>query len=240
MKAFKVLGVLLILLVAVAFAVDRIGVSVAEAKVASTFQQKYDLATKPDVSINGFPFLTQAISGTYGDVRINARDVPVQEIGKVDVKLRAEQLELPLNDAISGNVSRVPVGHATATLSAPFSAVAARVAQDVGENAVKGVKVTSLGGNKVQVTVTREVLGVAIPISAQIDITATGGKVSFAILKLSAAGIEVPAAIKSELSNQLTFSFDLPPIVASFDLTEITVVNDVISLTGKADNLVLQ
>src|SRR6266487_4063862 len=61
-----------LLLVALVIA-DRVAVSAADAAVEKRLaeQAPFDASNKPDVSIRGFPFLTQALSGKYDDIEVS-------------------------------------------------------------------------------------------------------------------------------------------------------------------------
>jgi hypothetical protein len=72
-----VLLAVLVLLVAVFVVVDRIALGVAENQAASALQDSQHLSEKPDVSIAGFPFLTQLAASEFDDVTIAARNVEV-------------------------------------------------------------------------------------------------------------------------------------------------------------------
>ena len=55
--------IVLMVLVGLAVVADRIALGVAEDRAASALQTSQDLTHKPDVTVEGFPFLTQLASG---------------------------------------------------------------------------------------------------------------------------------------------------------------------------------
>src|SRR4051812_44061551 len=61
----RALLVVLLLLVGLAVVADRVAVGVAEDRVGEQLAAKGGLAGTPEVDIAGFPFLTQAVAGTY-------------------------------------------------------------------------------------------------------------------------------------------------------------------------------
>ena len=71
-----VLLVLLLVLVGLFVAADRIALGLAEDKAATALQSSQNLPQKPDVSVEGFPFLTQLLAGNFGEVVVTADDVP--------------------------------------------------------------------------------------------------------------------------------------------------------------------
>lgn len=56
---------------------DRVALGIAEDKAASTLQTSQHLQHKPDVSVGGFPFLTQLVAGEFDDVTVSASGVDV-------------------------------------------------------------------------------------------------------------------------------------------------------------------
>ncbi|MFI6156238.1 DUF2993 domain-containing protein [Kitasatospora sp. NPDC051170] len=61
---------------------DRIAVGVAEDEAADRIVKSGWMNQKPDVSIEGFPFLTQALSMDLDDVRVTSDDVTIGEGGQ--------------------------------------------------------------------------------------------------------------------------------------------------------------
>jgi len=95
---------------------DRLGVAAADRTVAARIQTDQGLQQRPDVSIHGFPFLTQALAGRYGDVTLTLHDfhhtgVPVRTL---TVDLRG--VHVPLRAVLAGHVARVPVDRASASI----------------------------------------------------------------------------------------------------------------------------
>jgi hypothetical protein len=72
----RVLLILIVVLGGLFVAADRITVSYADSKAADRIQSACGLASKPDVSIKGFPFLTQALARDLDHVTITINDLP--------------------------------------------------------------------------------------------------------------------------------------------------------------------
>lgn len=70
MRALRILLIVVVVLGGLFVAADRIAVSFAEDKAADELRSNENLPEQPDVSINGFPFLTQLASGELDDVQI--------------------------------------------------------------------------------------------------------------------------------------------------------------------------
>src|SRR5690242_9509266 len=69
------LFIALVVVVGLLVALDRIAVVAADRVVANRIETDQSLSTRPDVSIGGFPFLTQAIAGRYDSVKLTVHDL---------------------------------------------------------------------------------------------------------------------------------------------------------------------
>lgn len=97
----------------------------AEAKVASEIQQQ-GFPKKPNVSIQGFPFLTQVISRDFSDVQISSSDVtegPLQ-IASINATMTA----VHVNSSFTGGT----VGRLNGTLDVTFAALANAMTAEAG------------------------------------------------------------------------------------------------------------
>ena len=87
------LAVLLMLLVGALFVADRIAAGMAEDRIAqetkkALVDKKVSFAGEPDVSVTGFPFLTQVLDGKYKKITIVINQPEINQ-----VKLNALQVE---------------------------------------------------------------------------------------------------------------------------------------------------
>ncbi|MEU3461620.1 DUF2993 domain-containing protein [Streptomyces sp. NPDC006733] len=104
MRAARILLIVLVVLGGLFVAVDRIAVSIAEDKAADRARSTQGLSSKPDISIKGFPFLTQVASDKLDDVRITAHDI---QAGTGSERLRIESFTADLRGVnLSGNYQR--------------------------------------------------------------------------------------------------------------------------------------
>ncbi|MFF9206013.1 DUF2993 domain-containing protein [Streptomyces sp. NPDC014986] len=70
MRALRVLIITAVILGGLFVIADRIAVNVAEGEAADRLKAAENLAATPDVSITGFPFLTQVVGGSLDEVRV--------------------------------------------------------------------------------------------------------------------------------------------------------------------------
>jgi hypothetical protein len=152
------LTVTLVVLLALLLVADRVGAAVASRAVAAQVQISAGLAAEPEVSIGGFPFLTQALAGRYEDVRVRADDLPAGELtlSRLDASLTG--VEVPLSQALSGAVSEVPVSGVQASALVAYAELARRS----GDRSLS----VSPVGDRVRVTGSVRVLGKVLEASA--------------------------------------------------------------------------
>ncbi|MFE7857856.1 DUF2993 domain-containing protein [Streptomyces sp. NPDC057403] len=74
MRALRILLIVVVILGGLFVIADRVAVHFAENEAADKVRTTENLASTPDVSIKGFPFLTQVASGELDDVRIGIKD----------------------------------------------------------------------------------------------------------------------------------------------------------------------
>lgn len=147
----KRLTVGLVVLLALLLVADRVGASLASNAVAAEVQSSTRLSSEPEVEVTGFPFLTQALAGRYDRVEVGATDVPAGDLvlSRLDTTLTGVQL--PLSDALSGSVDRVPVEGVRARALVGYSELARRA----GDRQLT----VAPAGDRVRVTGSVEVLG---------------------------------------------------------------------------------
>jgi hypothetical protein len=97
----------LLVLVALAVAADFGAAAFAEHTVAQQMRQQLALASEPSVRINGFPFLTQALSGHYSSIDVRATAIPVHPLRALDVEATLYDVDAPLAEVSTGNVHSV-------------------------------------------------------------------------------------------------------------------------------------
>ncbi|MFJ4619869.1 DUF2993 domain-containing protein [Streptomyces sp. NPDC088812] len=165
MRALRILLVLVVVLGGLFVLADRLAVNFAEGEVADRLKTSENLAATPDVSINGFPFLTQVVGGELDDVEVG---IPTYEAaGTEGGTIRIDDLEAHMKGVeFSGDYSSATAATATGTASLTytellkaakpeatqvFPGVTAQVVglSDGGNGKIKvDVEVTALGAKK--------------------------------------------------------------------------------------------
>ncbi|MCW0214464.1 MAG: DUF2993 domain-containing protein [Pseudonocardia sp.] len=108
----KRLIIVLLVLVGVLVAVDYGTAALAESAVSRQMRERLGLADDPSVRINGFPFLTQALSGKYRSVEVEAERVPVGQLRQVDVRAQLDDVTAPLSELIGSGARTLRVAQA--------------------------------------------------------------------------------------------------------------------------------
>jgi LmeA-like phospholipid-binding len=113
----------LIFIIAVIVAADRLGAIVAAHVMAGRIQTDEHLQHRPEASIGGFPFLTQALGGKYHDVTVTATNLPVSGVVVTTVTAHLHGVHIPFKQVWHDNVSQVPVDRIDGTAFLTFDAV---------------------------------------------------------------------------------------------------------------------
>ncbi|MFW6690573.1 DUF2993 domain-containing protein [Streptomyces sp. MAR4 CNX-425] len=183
MRGLRIVLVVCVVLGVVFVAVDRVTVYVAEGKVADRIQARLGLEGSTEVSINGFPFLTQ-IAGKHLD------DVDVEMTGiRADAAASGTGERLLVSEfsvELSGMDLDEDYGGATAE-SAAGSAVIAYEALTAAAGH-RGVTFGYGGDGKVKVTASAGALDAPEPVEVLSTVEAEGGDT----VRLRAE--EIPAA----------------------------------------------
>jgi hypothetical protein len=113
-RGWSALLVLLALLGLVLVAADRAADLVAERAIARGVQRQQGLSQQPQVSIGGFPFLTQAVSGRFQQVDLAAAQVPAGDGLTVDrLQVRLTGLTARGSDVITGRTDSLTADRMT-------------------------------------------------------------------------------------------------------------------------------
>ncbi|GAA3167497.1 hypothetical protein GCM10010466_67670 [Planomonospora alba] len=93
--------VFLILLLVLAGVLDRVAVAGVEREIAARATARYDLASPPEVTIHGVPFLTQAVAGRYDEVEVAVGPMTVAGVRLSGVDATLYGVTAPLADLVT-------------------------------------------------------------------------------------------------------------------------------------------
>lgn len=226
----KVLVVVLLLLIGGAIAADRIGVRKAEDEISKQVAAQYDLTSRPDVSIHGFPFLTQALGGNYHEIDVTLGEWSRKDVTVRDATLRLTGVAAPLSDVLNGDTSQITVANATASVVVPYASLQ--------RYAPKGVTGMGASGKNLQARVTGTFLGFNVTGNLVASLKATPKGISVTPQSISSDGTRVPLAL---LQQRYTFTVpmqDLLPLGAR--ITDLQVTPGGLRISATADDLKLE
>ncbi len=226
----RALLVLLLVLGALLVIADRVGVSVAEDQVAGQVAAEGGLAGPPVVDIEGFPFLTQAVSGRYEQVRVrlSAADLGQPEGTTADVSLRG--VEVPLSAALSGSVREVPVERIDGSATLSYDLLAAQLGGDTR---------LERDGDGLRISRTVELLGQQLPLTASGQVTLEGSDLVVDVDDAAGAGIELPGFLVDQANDLLDLRYTVPPLPFGLQLTDVTPGDDGVLVDLQATDAVL-
>jgi len=176
MRALRILLIVTVVLGGLFVIADRIAVGFAEDEAAVRLKTNEGLASTPDVSIKGFPFLTQVAGGKLDEVEVGIKDYEADTsgatsgsgAGNAPSKIRIDDLTAQMRGvAFSGNYSSAKASSATGTATISYAELlkaAKGEPVDVATGVTAEVVGLSDGGNgKIKVEVEATVLGTKLP-----------------------------------------------------------------------------
>ncbi|MER6348927.1 LmeA family phospholipid-binding protein [Streptomyces sp. NPDC001595] len=166
MRALRILLIVVVILGGLFVVADRLAVNYAEGEVADRLRTTENLATTPDVSINGFPFLTQVAGGELDDVEVGIEGY--EAVAGDGERIRLEDLTANMRGVeFSGDYSSATAASATGTATVSYEELlktAKSEPTEVAPGVTAEVVGLSDGGNgKIKVAVEATVLGAKLP-----------------------------------------------------------------------------
>ncbi|MEV5353380.1 DUF2993 domain-containing protein [Streptomyces sp. NPDC086081] len=167
MRALRILLIFVVILGGLFVLADRLAVNFAEDEVADRLKSTENLATTPEVSIKGFPFLTQVVGGSLDDVEVGIENYEAAA-GDGGRKIRIDDLRADMRGVeFSGDYSSATATTATGTATIAYDELlkTAKVEPtQVAPGVTANVVGLSDGGNgKIKVAVEATVLGTKLP-----------------------------------------------------------------------------
>ncbi|MGX4691285.1 LmeA family phospholipid-binding protein [Streptomyces sp. JNUCC 63] len=182
MRALRILLTVAVILGVLFVVVDRVAVHFAENQAADRLRTTENLASTPDVSIKGFPFLTQVASGELDDVEVGIKNYEAAT-GNGEQKIRIDDIRADMRGVrFSGDYRSATASDATGTATIAYDELlkaAKSGPEPVGFGVTAQVVGLSDGGNgKIKVDVAATLFGAKLPrISVLSSITVKNNRV---------------------------------------------------------------
>lgn len=222
--------VVLLVLVALLVAGDRVSARLAEKAIAEQAQTSADLRTRPTVRIHGFPFLTQALGGRYDRIEVDARDLENGgvQVSRLEATLRGVQVRL--GDALGGSVTSIPVEGLHATAVVTYADLAHR-------SGVVGLTIAP-EGEGVRVTGRVTVLGQTVRASALSRVSLRRGRIAVTAQSVRVLGQTSPGVVNA-LAGALDLLVPVGRLPYDLELTGLAVAPEGVVLRAESGPTVL-
>ncbi len=224
-----VLLVVFLLLVGLVVVADRVGVGVAEDRIAAqaaTELRKAGATSRgePAVDIGGFPFLTQVLAGSYEQITITAQEAQSGDIRLDTMKIVATDVKAEASDLINGR-GPIVATNLTGTATMNWDTVKSLVELS-GLNVPfdpKQLQVTVVD-NKVALRLPVALAGFQTVLRASGEVAVADGKVTLQLTDIATEGTELPRAAKALLDqyrNRLRATIRTPQMPYSLVINKV-------------------
>lgn len=220
-----VISVLAVL--AVLIAGDRVANAVAENAIAGALQSELSTPTEPDVSIGGFPFVTQALGGSFSSVRVSAADATVTE---GDTTVAVTQLDATLTGiTATDRYQNVVADRGEATALVDWTSISALAGQQVSHDVDDRMRIDFA------VPIGR--LSIEGHVTGRPELDAENQTITVVDPQVTVANVDVPQAVVDAVSRLVLKPFPIEGLPYDIVVTGLTVQPDGVLLTGGGENI---
>jgi hypothetical protein len=227
----KALLVVAVMLFGIVVGVDRIAVGFAEDEVGQQIAEKGGLQGTPEVDITGFPFLTQAVGGTYDDVRISLTAAELGQPEGTDADIALHGVQVPVSAVLSGSLADVPVDRIDGTATLSYALLSSQLGQDTE---------LTREGDGLRITRTVEILGQQLRLTAVGQVTLEGSDLVVDVQEATGAGVEIPDFLLSRAADLLDLRYPVPALPFGLRLTTVRPADDGVDIRVEATDTVLR
>lgn len=196
--------VVLVLVLGGLVVADRVLHARAEDEVSQILQDRTELSNPPEVTIHGFPFLTQVAANRFGQVDIAGTGITA---GTAERPLLVDRMNLTLRDVITANrFQQVTATELDGTAYVTWAEISRQI----------DAEVTPQDGGRVRVTVTPNLYGqrADIVLSARPVLNVQTQEVRLVEPRVLVARYQVPNAVVERIAAEY-----VPPVPISLPLS---------------------
>jgi hypothetical protein len=223
MRALRILLIIAVILGGIFIAADRIAVNMAESEAADRITLQQGTAGSTEVSIKGFPFLTQAAGKELDEVGITLTGIETNAAGR---RVRISEM--------SADLFQVRLGEGYSSATAARAEGTARISyEDLTKASDDGVTVAYGENGKLKVTGSVEILGRTVTRSVLSTVSLVGGDtVRVRADKVPGEGIP---GLEGLIRKKTDFDRQLGGLPAGLDLEKVEAKPDglVFTVAGK-------
>jgi hypothetical protein len=234
--------VLLLIIVGALVVADRVGASYAERvigdRVAQQLTDQQATAEKPDVTIEGVPFLTQVLDGKYQEIKILLNDFtgPAgngKNIKMAQLDIRAKDVSAPLDTIRSGN-GDIVAGTVTGVGTLDYANLADLTGQ-------AGLKLSERDGKLVGAA-PLQALGQTFDASGTANLEVKDGVVKVTFADVTAKGLPNIPIVRTLVDNyvkQISFDLKVPALPLGLKVQKVEPRPDGLYVTTGASDVSL-
>ena len=205
--------IVVIVLAGLLVVADRVAVVVADRQIASRVQSAYNLSSKPSVSVQGFPFLTQVASGNYHQIDVSIGSLSTDGVQVNGLTAQLSGVRAPLSDLLGHGSSSITATQVTGSGTVPFSSVRSHLP--------RGVQL-SQDGEALRLAGTVSYLGVTVPVSADATLAPDGSGIGVTPTRISVASGS--SALSSIIAGQFRFVIPVTGLPLHLAVRSVSVV----------------
>jgi hypothetical protein len=212
-------SVVLVTLLGLLLAADRIGVYVAEKQIAKRIADspQLDGVDNPKVTLSGFPFLTQVFGGDYKHAHAVAHSLRRGDVEVKTLTVDLRGIHVPFSDLTSGSVKSAPVDDVTGTALVTYQELEKQPdLQGITLQYVQGQSWLRASGSV-------EVLGNPVKLTARADVSIQpDGTLKVVAHDVQAPlGVPLPASVTRQISDKLSRTIVVPPLPFGLKLQSV-------------------
>lgn len=200
--------------------VDRVAAAFADHLIAGKIQHAEHLASSPDVTVKGFPLLTQVAAQRYNEVDVSATDLRRGDLVASALSVRLYGVQVATAQLLDGHVRRIPVDRADGTVRFSYADLD-RMLTD------RGVTMGYARAGVVRVHGTITVAGQRLAATATATLGVDGDDLMVAARSVDLGGGSLVSGALSSLAKQvLTFRLPLTGLPFGIHVDRVSVARD--------------
>jgi hypothetical protein len=246
----------LLVLVGLLVAADFGAAALAESAVSRQMREQIGLPDDPEVRINGFPFVTQALSGDYSSIDVSAPRLQVGALQDVEVTAQLRDVAAPLSEVLGSGPTTLRVGSADGTVRVGpddierligtvermrIETVDAEALQQLVEDGADAALADLDPDRSARLVGTTPVLGVDREVAVIVALELEDGLVRVVPrdVRLGGDAEPLPDSVQEMVREMFTVEVDPGTLPLQVTPDELRAVDGVLEISGSATDLVL-
>jgi hypothetical protein len=238
-KAAKLTLILAIILGLFLVAADRVLNLAAESAIQKRVSQQLiaqglQVRGTPQVSIEGFPFLTQAVGGEFGAIRVAIPDLRSDTFSLTGTQIRAVGVKADVAEVLRGG-GTVTAARITGASTVAYSSIAGLLRQPNLTSSVDN-------NGKLTLRMPVQLAGRSVTIVAPVTVALVDGQVRLAVSDIQTEGGELSPGIRARLSTMasaLSRELTFPVLPYNLTIERVEVTKDGLRVSASATNVPL-